>query len=112
MGFLLANAWTHNTRKGYVGLMYRNATDILPRNLIEQIQKYVHGQEIYIPKRTQTRLGWGEGNGTRLQLDRRNRAIVFRYMQGESIESLMDEYHLSYDSIRKIVRRGKKELFR
>jgi len=112
VGFLMANVGTQDTRKGYVGLMYRNATNILPRNLLEQIQEYVQGQEIYIPKRSQTRLGWGEGNGTRSQLDRRNRTIVYRYMQGESIESLMAHYHLSYDSIRKIVRKGKKELFR
>lgn len=108
----MANARTQDTRKGYVGLMYRNATNILPRILLEQIQEYVQGQEIYIPKRSQTRLGWGEGNGTRKQLDKRNRTIVFRYMQGESIESLMHQYHLSYDSIRKIVRKGRKEMFR
>lgn len=112
VGFLKANAETQDTRKGYVGLMYRNATNILPRNLLEQIQEYVQGQEIYIPKRSQTRLRWGEGNGTRRLLDRRNRTIVYRYLQGESIESLMAEYHLSYDSIRKIVRKGKKEMVR
>ena len=109
---MMANVGTQDTRKGCVGLMYRNATNILPRSLLEQIQEYVQGQEIYIPKRSQTRLGWGEGNGTRRQLDRRNRTIVYRYMQGESIESLMADYHLSYDSIRKIIRKGKKELFR
>lgn len=108
----MANAWTQDTRKGYVGFMYRNAIDILPKNLLEQVQRYVHGQEIYIPKRSQTRLGWGERNGTRKQLDMRNRTIVYRYLRGESIDSLMEEFHLSYDSVRKIVRKGKKELFR
>ncbi|MFY9145982.1 MAG: helix-turn-helix domain-containing protein [Bacillota bacterium] len=112
MGFFEANARTQDFGKGYVGFMYKNAMDILPKSLLEQVQKYVQGQEIYIPKRSQTRLRWGEANGTRKQLDMRNRAIVSRYMRGESIESLMEEFHLSYDSIRKIVRKGKKELFR
>ncbi|MGE5529487.1 MAG: CD3324 family protein [Patescibacteria group bacterium] len=89
--------------------MYRNAERILPRALLQEIQKYVQGQEIYIPRCSETRLGWGELNGTRAFLAERNWSILRNYQEGASIEQLMGEYHLSYDSIRKIVQRAKRE---
>lgn len=88
--------------------MYRRAEDVLPTSLLREIQKYVQGEEIYIPKRPESHLGWGEANGTREQLARRNQAIARKYAAGASISQLMDEYHLSYDSIRKIVRQHRR----
>jgi len=87
--------------------MYVNAEEVLPESLLEAIQEYVQGVELYIPKRPGERLGWGEVNGTRKQIYQRNREIVKRAAKGESIPSLMEEYHLSYDSIRKIISAGK-----
>lgn len=89
--------------------MYVKAEDVLPAELLERIQDYVQGVEIYIPKRPEARLGWGERKGTRRQIRRRNEEIVRRHLQGESILSLMERYHLSYDSIRKIISAGRKE---
>lgn len=66
--------------------MYLNAEKVLPKQLVREIQRYVDGVEVYIPKKSKTRFGWGE-----------------------SIPSLMDKYHLSYDSIRKIVSPYRKE---
>lgn len=84
--------------------MYNNASDVLPRSLLKEIQKYVQGKEIYIPKLSENHLGWGERNGTRHQLRARNTEIYERYSQGASVETLMKAYHLSYDSIRRIIR--------
>lgn len=89
--------------------MYVKAEDVLPETLLEAIQEYVQGVEIYIPKRPETKLGWGELNGTRKQIFLRNGEIVRRYAQGESIHALMERYHLSYDSIRKILSNSRKE---
>ncbi len=89
--------------------MYRNAELILPCDLLREVQKYVEGQEIYIPKRSQTRLGWGEMNGTRAFLTERNRSILHAYQRGASIDQLMAEYHLGYDSVRKILRKARRE---
>lgn len=89
--------------------MYVKAEDVLPAALLAEIQQYVEGVELYIPKRPDTKLGWGERNGTRQMIRRRNREIVRRYEQGESISSLMERYHLSYDSIRKILSASRKE---
>ena len=38
----------------------QNSTNILPKELIEQIQKYVDGKVIYIPKKQKNKKQWGE----------------------------------------------------
>ncbi len=87
--------------------MYVNAEKVLPRDLVHQIQRYVQGKEIYIPKKSEGYLSWGERNGTKVQLEARNREILSHYVNGESVEALMELFHLSYDSIRRIIREGK-----
>jgi len=88
--------------------MYRNAEEILPDHLLREIQKYIDGQEIYIPKRSETRVGWGESNGTRAFLAERNWTIFRTYQDGANIDQLMSMFHLSYDSIRKIVQKTRR----
>lgn len=83
---------------------YVNAAKILPAELLEALQQYAAGQQLYIP-RPDERLGWGERSGTREALRARNEAICERRAQGASIEDLMAEFHLGYDSIRKILQR-------
>ncbi len=39
---------------------YQNSTNLLPKELIEQIQKYVDGKVIYIPKKQINKKHWGE----------------------------------------------------
>jgi Mor family transcriptional regulator len=89
--------------------MYVNAEKVLPKYLLRQIQQYVQGVELYIPKQPETRMGWGERNGTRRKITERNREIVDEFLQGKSIHALMEKYHLGYDSIRKIVSPYRKE---
>lgn len=84
-------------------MKYCNAEEILPASLVAEIQKYVQGAQLYIPKQAGNRLGWGERNGQRRQLQQRNREIRRLYAQGWSIEELMEEYYLGYESIRKII---------
>ena len=40
-------------------MSYRKAEEILPRELIEVIQQYVDGENIYIPRKLEHRKGWG-----------------------------------------------------
>ena len=82
---------------------YINADSLLPPELIEEIQKYVQGSLVYIPRPRKHRLGWGRKNGTREFLDQRNAAIRAAKAQGRGIEDLADEYALSPDGIRKIL---------
>ncbi len=88
--------------------MYVNAEKILPPHLLRQVQRYVQGAEIYVPKEPDSRVPWGENSGSRMQIARRNEDIVRRFRQGESIAALMERYHLGYDSIRKIVQPHRK----
>lgn len=81
---------------------YLNAAEILPAKLLQALQRYAEGTQLYIPRRDE-RVGWGERSGTRAALAQRNRQIMERRLAGASIEELMAEFHLSYDSIRKIL---------
>jgi Mor family transcriptional regulator len=95
---------TTDINKGRFSLLsYKNGKDILPPELLKEIQKYVQGELIYIPKGGRERAGWGEVNGTRDVLIGRNREIYHYYKSGLSIEALIQKYHLSEDSIRRIV---------
>ncbi|RAV15528.1 CD3324 family protein [Paenibacillus contaminans] len=84
-------------------MSYKNGKDILPPSLLKQLQEYIQGEIVYIPKREQKRAGWGENNGTRLIIERRNKEIYRLYKSGWTILELIQSYHLSEDSIRKII---------
>ena len=86
-------------------MKYCNAEEVLPRNLLIEIQKYVEGVQIYVPKGSGNRMGWGERNGQKSKLYERNRKIRSEFRSGADIEDLMCKYHLGYESIRKIVYR-------
>ena len=83
-------------------MQYENAKDILPASLLEEVQKFVEGKAIYIPKRTK-REGWGEASGYRGKLNKRNSAILSRYSAGASIMEISEEFFLSPETIKKIV---------
>ena len=83
-------------------MKYKNAHDILPDGLLKEIQKYVQGETIYVPK-MQGKKQWGEESGARSYYKKRNEKIREKYLRGSSLEELAEEYALSVDSIRKIV---------
>lgn len=56
-------------------MSYLNAEEVLPMELVELIQKYVEGQMLYIPKRSQEKTAWGTKTGTRELLYKRNQEI-------------------------------------
>jgi Mor family transcriptional regulator len=89
-------------------LSYINATNVLPEKLITEIQKYVQGETIYIPKPETEYRKWGTSSGGRRLLDRRNAAIRKSFISGSSIQQLAKEYYLSTESIKKIVYSYKK----
>lgn len=84
-------------------MSYKNWKDFLPASLLKQLQDYIQGEIIYIPKKEQKRAGWGENNGTRLWIQRRNEEIYLHYTNGSTLHELIKTYHLSEDSIRKII---------
>ncbi|WP_390620616.1 hypothetical protein [Oceanobacillus picturae] len=46
-------------------MQYKNGKEVLPPNLLKEMQKYIQGELIYIPKKKSQRAGWGEVNGSR-----------------------------------------------
>ena len=82
---------------------YRNGKDVLPPELLQQIQQYIDGELLYIPKQGEQRAGWGELSGSRKRLERRNREMVAAYRKGRSIQELERIYFLSGESVRKII---------
>lgn len=83
-------------------MRYKNASDILPGDLLKEVQKYAAGETLYVP-RDRARRKWGENSGARSFFEQRNAEIRRKYLQRTSIERLADEYCLSVDTVRKIV---------
>lgn len=81
---------------------HKNARDILPDRLLRELQEYVSGESLYIPKAREKK-PWGEVSGARSYYKRRNAAIRKKYADGKTVDDLCEEYHLSYDTIRKIL---------
>ena len=84
-------------------MSYVNADDVLPKLLVEEIQKYVDGQLLYIPRKNENSLSWGEKSGKREKLAERNQAIVSRYYSGATIAELSEVYYLSEKRIRGVI---------
>ncbi|GIO28905.1 MULTISPECIES: CD3324 family protein [Paenibacillus] len=84
-------------------MKYTNAKKILPEKLIIEIQQYVQGETIYIPKQKKEYKHWGSLSGGRQWLDRRNAAIRQAFKSNSSIEQLAKDYFLSIETIKKIV---------
>jgi Mor family transcriptional regulator len=84
-------------------MTYVNAIRVLPPELVAALQDYVEGQLLYIPRRRERRRGWGTKSGVRQLFGVRNEQIRQDYLKGRRIGQLAEEFHLSEDSIRKIV---------
>lgn len=84
-------------------MSYIKAEKILPQEIIELIQQYVEGENIYIPKKAHNRTRWGTNTNTRQELEERNNRIFSDYLTGMCINDLSDKYFLSEKSIQRIV---------
>lgn len=84
-------------------MKYRNASNVLPEELIRQIQQYIDGELIYIPRLEGKQKGWGENSGARSALYERDRRIFEEYGAGKKVSEIAAEYFLSEQSIRRIV---------
>lgn len=83
---------------------YIKAEEILPIEVIELIQQYVDGQNIYIPRKSENRLEWGAGTTTRQELYLRNQKIYDEFQAGVQMQELAGRYYLSVKSIQRIIR--------
>ena len=86
---------------------YRKAEEILPMEIIELIQQYADGINIYIPRKEENKKEWGSGTSYKCDLQRRNRLIYREYLKGTAVCKLAEEYFLSEKSIQRIIRQEK-----
>ncbi|MCA1058943.1 hypothetical protein LCL96_08350 [Rossellomorea aquimaris] len=84
-------------------MKYVKAESVLPQSLLSEIQKYVQGETLYIPKEKEKHQKWGSLSGSRRVIDQRNKAIKAAFSNGTTIPELAEEYYLSIETIKKIV---------
>ena len=85
-------------------MRYQKAEDVLPAQLLAEIQKYADGVYLYIPRRPDHRKSWGNSTRYREELQKRNAAIRFLHREGLSAEELAERFHLSVKSIQRVLR--------
>ena len=83
-------------------MSYVRAEAVLPQELIETIQQYVSGTNIYIP--CKEKKSWGSETNSPSYYKNRNNEICKKHAAGISVNVLADEYSLSAKSIQRIVR--------
>jgi len=76
---------------------YRNAKDILPPDLLRQLQRYAEGQCLYIPRQQQA------SRQISSSLAARNLLIWQEYISGVSVQALAERFFLSPQAIYKIL---------
>lgn len=86
---------------------YRKAEEILPMEVIELIQRYVDGENIYIPRKEKQRKQWGSNTVIRKELKDRNDKIWMDFQKGDNVKKLAMNYFLSEKSIQRILRNRK-----
>ena len=84
-------------------MSYIKAEKILPEDLIRQIQEYVDGVYIYIPRKPGARHKWGQETADKAELNARNDRIRNDHAEGMGVSALSRKYHLSEKSIRRIL---------
>lgn len=88
---------------------YVKAADVLPAEMIEQIQQYVDGAVLYIPKRAGMKSAWGKRTSTKAELAERNAQIYEDFLGGIAVSQLAKDYFLVEKSIQRIIRQEKRK---
>lgn len=83
-------------------MKYKNAAEILPEDLLREIQTYISGDILYIPKNG-SKKQWGVLSGSRLFYLERNREIKELFRRGTRISELSERYKLADSTIKKII---------
>ncbi len=84
-------------------MSYANARDIFPDEILEILQNYVDGEFIYIPKKDENKMAWGELTKSKEELLSRNTEIYKDYLEGMCTQTLSEKYYLSRKTIQRII---------
>lgn len=83
-------------------MKYINAADVLPEELLKEVQAYVKGDLLYVPNDNEQKR-WGEKSGSRTYYLKRNNEMKKKYKDGKSISEISDLYGLAFDTVKKIL---------
>lgn len=83
-------------------MKYKNAQDILPDQLLRELQQYISGGIIYVPTADEKK-SWGENSGARDYYKERNKEIRAAFQSGNTQEQIAEKYNLSMESVNKIL---------
>lgn len=86
-------------------MSYINAEKVLPEWLIKKVRSYAGDGLIYIPPDRASRREWGSRSGAKQMLEERNEEIRLKKSEGVSAADLAKEYHLSENTIKRILYR-------
>ena len=86
-------------------MRYARAQDILPQELLEQLQGYIDGAYLYVPRKEENRLAWGERTQSKQETAARNREILSKAEAGMDPAALAEEYFLTEKTIRRIIQK-------
>lgn len=84
-------------------MKYQNAGEILPPELLQMVQDYIQGGYLYVPKRDEKTAA--VPTRYQVELQKRDRHIYEKYLQGMSGRELAVLYHLSRSSIRRVLQK-------
>ena len=87
-------------------MRYLNAEEILPAELLEQVQRYADGIYLYIPRRADHRQRWGSSTRYREELQQRNESIRLLHREGLDAQELAERFHLSVKTIQRVLRQN------
>ena len=85
-------------------MRYQKAEDILPVDLLAEVQKYADGVYLYIPRRADHRQSWGNSTRYREELEQRNESIRTQHRAGMTTRELAEQFHLSVKTIQRVLR--------
>ena len=75
----------------------------MPKEIIKQLQDYVEGCYVYIPKKEDAIKSSDKKTEYRIELEKRNEHIYLKHLQNWSHGQIAKLYHLSLPSIRRII---------
>ncbi len=82
-------------------MKYKNINEILPPELVEEIQKYIQGESVYIPRKDKKI--HKAPTEYKIELEKRNTRIYKMYLEGMSNSKLAENFSLAQSSIRRII---------
>ena len=85
-------------------MRYQKAEEVLPAELLAQVQKYADGVYLYIPRRADHRQSWGNSTRYREELRQRDESIRYLHREGLSAAELAGRFHLSVKTIQRVLR--------